>query len=216
MKEKDFQCRAQGCHASEFLHCFSFCKVTPGTWEVKISRLSNNPRGDEQCLNGTVSTCVETNVSQDLSNLPWDMGLSGDTEATRMGAKLSFGALFVYFCVLPWTALKISRLSMNLQSWEEESEIWVSWGWGDWGQTRENKQLICPATPWILTLQGTWAGFVLWPWYIHFCLQKNFGNSITEKLNRFKTKPKWEGSESKGKKMRQCMEGKLVKADKGI
>lgn len=51
VKEKDFWHRAQGCHASEFLHRFSCWKVTPGTWEVKISRFTNNPRRVGHCLN---------------------------------------------------------------------------------------------------------------------------------------------------------------------
>lgn len=148
VKEKDFWCRAQGCQASEFLHSFSCCKVTPGTWEVKISRFTNNPRRVGHCL-----IVLPVWKPRRASTYP---------VATRMAGKLNFGTHCVHFCVLPWTALKLSRLPMNLQSWEEESEIRVSWGWGDWGQSRVgSRQSKCWCLP-CNTLGCNSAGHLGW------------------------------------------------------
>lgn len=73
------------------------------------------------------------------------------------------------------------------------------------GSEQGEQRADLPCNPLGSGSAAIWAGFDLWPWYNCFSLQKNFGNSSTWKLNRFKTKPMWEGSESKGKKMRQCI-----------
>lgn len=158
VKEKDFWHRAHGCHNSEFLHCFSCWKVTPGTWEVKISGFTNNPRrvGHWMCyLCGNEGEQVPTQPSLRHGALWWYSG-------NKNGWKTSFWGTVCLLLCIALDRSKIIQAPNESAELEEESETWVSWGWGDWGQSRVgSRQSKCWCLP-CNTLGSNSAGQLGW------------------------------------------------------
>lgn len=143
VKEKDFQRRAQGCHSSEFLHCFFL--LESDLWHLENENCHAFKYTKQGWTQPGCITCMETAMCRNLPNPPWDTVLSSDTVQTRTGGKLGFWAHFVLFCASLWPSPKIIQAPKTSAELGEENrnlgELWVQGQESEqdrtWGEQRE-------------------------------------------------------------------------------
>lgn len=141
VKEKDFQCRTKAATLLNLHTAFPARKwhPAPGKWKLLCFQIIPTGLNTVWMYHLRGNRCVQLHAQPSPRHAAlWWYGTN------ETGWKTWLLGAFCSFCVLLCSALKLSSLPMNLQSWEEKTNLGKLGVWGleseqvkSWGEQRE-------------------------------------------------------------------------------